>query len=31
MRRYENMMEAMVEEELDLRGDSLGCCLCEQD
>lgn len=30
MRRYENMMEAMVEEELDLRGDSLGCCLCEQ-
>ena len=30
MRRYENMMEAMVEEELVLRGDSLGCCLCEQ-
>ena len=30
MKRYENMMEAMVEEELDLLGDSLGCCTCDQ-
>ena len=30
MRRYENMMEAIVEEGLDMMGDSLGCCLCEQ-
>ena len=30
MRRYENMMEAMVEEELNLMGGSLGCCMCDQ-
>lgn len=30
MKRYENVMEALVEEELDILGDSLGCCLCEQ-
>lgn len=30
MRRYENMMEAIVEEELDLLSDSLECCTCDQ-
>ena len=30
MKRYENMMEAIVEEGLDMMGDSLGCCMCEQ-
>lgn len=30
MRKYENMMEAMVEQELDMMGDSLGCCMCPQ-
>ena len=30
MKRYENMMEGFVEEVLDIMGDSLGCCLCEQ-
>ena len=27
MKRYENMMEAIVEEGLDMMGDSLGCCM----
>lgn len=30
MKLYVNMMEAMVEDELDKMGDSLGCCLCDQ-
>ena len=30
MKLYINMMEAMVEDELDKMGDSLGCCLCDQ-
>ena len=30
MKRYENMMEGFVEEVLDIMGDSLGCCMCEQ-
>lgn len=30
MKQYENMMESFVEEVLDLMGDSLGCCMCEQ-
>ena len=30
MRNYENMMEAMVEEVLNIMGDSLHCCMCEQ-
>lgn len=30
MERYINMMEAMVEEALDVMGDSLGCCMCPQ-
>ena len=30
MKKYENMMETIVEEELDAIGPELGCCLCEQ-
>jgi competence protein ComFB len=30
VKRYENMMEGFVEEVLDIMGDSLGCCMCEQ-
>lgn len=30
MKKYENMMEAVVEGELLAMGDSLGCCTCEQ-
>ena len=30
MRRYENMMEAMVEETLNTLRDDLHCCTCEQ-
>lgn len=30
MRNYENMMEAMVEEVLNIMGDSPHCCMCEQ-
>ena len=30
MKLYINMMEAMVEDELDKMGDSLGYCLCDQ-
>ena len=30
MKKYENMMEAFVEEELQVIKDSLGCCTCEQ-
>ena len=28
MKRYVNMMEAIVEEELAVLGDSLDCCMC---
>lgn len=30
MKKYENMMETIVEEELDAVGQELECCLCEQ-
>ena len=30
MKKYENMMDAFVEEELQVIKDSLGCCTCEQ-
>lgn len=30
MKKYENMMEAFVENELQVMGDSLECCTCEQ-
>ena len=30
MRRYENMMEAMVEETLNVMAEDLNCCTCEQ-
>ena len=30
MKRYVNMMEAVVEEELAVLGDNLGCCMCPQ-
>lgn len=30
MKKYENVMEIMVEEELAARGCELNCCLCEQ-
>ena len=30
MKKYENMMETIVEEELDTIGQDLDCCLCEQ-
>ena len=30
MRKYENMMETIVEEELDVMAPELGCCTCEQ-
>lgn len=30
MRKYENMMESIVEEELDIMAPELECCTCEQ-
>ena len=30
MKKYDNMMETIVEEELDAMGEGLGCCMCEQ-
>ena len=30
MKKYENMMEAFVEGELQVMRSSLGCCTCEQ-
>ncbi len=30
MKKYENMMETIVEEELDAVGQEMDCCRCEQ-
>lgn len=30
MKKYDNMMETIVEEELDAMAQMLDCCLCEQ-
>lgn len=30
MKKYDNVMETIVEEALDAMGPELGCCLCEQ-
>lgn len=30
MKKYVNMMENIVEDEVDLMAPGLGCCLCEQ-
>lgn len=30
MKKYENMMETIVEEELKAMGPGLDCCMCEQ-
>lgn len=30
MKKYENMMETIVEDEIDIMAPGLDCCLCEQ-
>ena len=30
MKKYENMMELIVEDEIDAVAHGMGCCLCEQ-